>query len=77
MKTRLVILEMWWYRKLVDKFLLFNPEPDQLVFVHVEVLPVIVPDPDLLLSVESCTFKQGALGDENFVEEIGAYCSMG
>lgn len=77
MKTRLLIFKMWWYGKLVDKFLFFNPEPDQLVFVHIEVLSVVIPDPDLLLSVESCTFKQGTLGDEDFVEKISAYCPMG
>lgn len=73
MQTRLFILEVWWYGELVDEFLLLNPEPDRLVFVHVEVLPVIIPDPDLLLSVEGCAFKQGALRNEDLVEEVSAY----
>lgn len=74
MKTSLLVLEMWWYGELVNEFFLFNTEPDQLVFVHVEVLTIVVPDPDLLLSIEGCTFEQRALGDEYFVEEVSAYC---
>ena len=60
------------YRKLIFKRLLLYAEPYGLILVHIELIPVITPNPHILLDVERTPLEEIRMGDEDLVEKVRA-----
>ena len=58
--------------QLVLEGLLFYSETDEFVLVHVKLVAIVAPYPDVFLDIEGGAFEEVGARDENLVKEVGA-----